>query len=416
MYKLHTECRACGYGKPPTPGTKSAEPEKMPTVFDLSVQPLANDFRKEGESRAGYAPLEVLLCPRCHLGQLSVVVDPSILYANYSYVTSPGETMRAHFERLYEDVMGEYPMAATAFEIGSNDGRLLAYMQSRGLKVLGIDPAENLCELARARGVDTVCALFGRDILGGAVLRDHIFPDIVIARHVFCHVDDWKGFVEGLASVTHDTSLVCLETPYVHDLIEKCEFDTVYHEHLSYLSIRSVVELLKGTKFYLHRIIRYQIHGGAVLLMLKVRGGGEPHASVQQFLDAEDVGQKRWLSFSRRAQDMIATLRMFVNDARAEGKRVIGLGASAKSTVWVNACGFTRKHIEFIADSTPQKWFTTSPGSDIPIMDEGALVRELPDYVVCFCWNFKVEVLAKNELARSKGVKFVFPVPTLEIV
>lgn len=415
MYKLHKTCRACGYGSQPTPGTKSAESEVMPEVFDLGVQPLSNDFRKEGEPRSGYAPLKVLLCPRCHLGQLSVVVDPEILYSNYSYVTSPGETMRAHFEKLYEDVMSEYPMAATALEIGSNDGRLLAYMQSKGLAVVGVDPARNLCELAEARGVKTWCQLFGNSgpYFGTNNLQK---SDVVIARHVFCHVDNWHDFVAALENVTHDTSLICLETPYVHDLIEKCEFDTVYHEHLSYLSIRSVVELLKGTKFYLHRIIRYQIHGGAVLLMLKVRGGGEPHASVQQFLDAEDVGQKRWFSFSRRAQDMIATLRMFVNDARAEGKRVIGLGASAKSTVWVNACGFTRKHIEFIADLTPQKWFTTSPGSDIKIMDEGALVRELPDYVVCFCWNFRVEVLAKNELARSKGVKFVFPVPTLEIV
>lgn len=415
MYKPHTTCRACGYAAPPAAHIKAAaNPERMMSVFNLGLQPLANDFRRGSEERSGFAPLEVLFCPRCTLGQLSVVVNPRVLYANYSYLTSGSDTMLGHFNVLCRDLT-QMTHGHRLLEIGSNDGALLAYFKGHGFDVLGVDPAENLCKLARGRGVETLCALWARDAAIDASRQ--IEPDIVLARHVFCHVDNWRSFIDGLSIVCKRDSVVCIEVPHAQKLLENQEFDTIYHEHLSYLTLRSMETLLRDSPFRLAQVINYPIHGGALLLMLvRCETLRETPDAVKLALEQERAGLDEWREFSNRAEEAKLNLIRFVEQARSEGKTVAGLGASAKSTVWVNACHFQRKDISFIADSTPQKWFTTSPGTDIPVVDEGAILRELPDYTVMFCWNFREEVLERNQLYRQKGGKFIIPIPKLEVI
>lgn len=410
MYKIHNHCRACGYAKPVAQGIKSSSTEKLIPVFDLGIQPLANDFCKDGEPHAGYVPLKVLYCPRCSLAQLSVVVDPVTLYRHYAYVTSPSKMMRQHFAALIHDISSESE-GKSVLEIGSNDGRLLHMMKDCGFSVLGVDPAENLCELARRNDVPTQIGFFGEDLA-------RILPstDIVIARHVFCHVDDWQDFVHGLEAVAHKDTLICIEVPYAGDTIKGCEFDTIYHEHLSYLTIKSVRALLEPTRLRLHRIIRYPIHGGAILLMIRRKDSAPELVPMSTLEKEENIIAQDWIQFSDTAHDQISRLRATVQAFRAQGRTVAGLGASAKSTVWISACGFSRKDISFIADTTPQKQYTFSPGTDIPVTDEGAILRELPDYVLMFAWNYREEILEKFKLARSKGVKFIVPVPKIEIV
>ena len=396
MYRPNTTCRACGS-------------KKLTPVFDLGAQPLANDFRKEDEERAGHAPLCVMRCHNCGLGQLSVVVRPEILYSKYSYVTSPSEMMRKHFEQLLADIKAETG-GTSVLEIGSNDGLLLAMMQEQGFSVLGVDPAENLAEIARSRGVHVQSGFFSEQLA-------RLLPksDIVIARHVFCHVDDWKDFVRGLEAVSNKETIICIEAPYAADTLKKCEFDQCYHEHLSFLSIQAMQALLAETSLHIHRIFQYPIHGGAIMIMLRTNDCGiNPHPSVSGF--KEDITAEDWKAFAVEARSQIDRLRATVTSLIAQGKRVAGIGASAKSTVWVNACGFTRNEIAFIADSTPQKLYTTSPGTNIPIVDEGAIMRELPDYVVMWAWNYRDELLEKYKLAREKGVKFIIPVPRIDIV
>jgi novobiocin biosynthesis protein NovU/D-mycarose 3-C-methyltransferase len=408
MYHLHTHCRACDYGKPGAQGIKSAPTDKLIEVFDLGVQSLANDFVHDGEPHAGYAPLKVLFCPQCSLAQLSVVVDPKVLYSHYSYVTSPSQMMRDHFIQILSDIKDEAPEAKTVLEIGSNDGRLLHLMRNNGYSVQGIDPAHNLAEIARATGVPTQTGLFGEDLA-------RMFPDydIIIARHVFCHVDDWHDFIRGLGALCHQETLIFIEVPYVGDTLEKCEFDTVYHEHTSYLSIRATKALLKGTSLKIHCIKKYSIHGGAIGIMLRTT---ESTAPIMGNTWTDNFTVEYWKAFAVTAKEQIWKLTATVRSLTAQGKRVAGLGASAKSTVWISACGFTRKDIAFIADNTPQKQYTFSPGTDIPVVDEGAILRELPDYVVMWAWNYRLEILEKFELARKKGVKFIIPVPAVEIV
>ena len=408
MYRTHSTCRACGYGSHGPSYIKAAAPNRLIEVFDLGVQPLANDFQSPESDCAGCAPLRVLHCQQCSLAQLSVTVDPRILYSHYSYVTSPSEMMQVHFRTLIQDIMSETRSAVRVLEIGSNDGKLLAMLRSQGHEVTGVDPAKNLVEISQSKGITTHHMLFTCENAAGLDKYD-----VVIARHVFCHVDDWLDFMNGLQMVSDKNTLICIETPYLGDLLEKCEFDTIYHEHLSYLPIKAMQALLARTGFRMHRLIRYSIHGGAYLWMI-VR---EDCQCLSPFQDVqENIGLDQWRDFSARAHSQINALDGMVNDLVSKGKRVAGLGASAKSTVWINACNFSRRQIGFIADNTQQKLYKLSPGTDIPIVDEGAILRELPDYVVLWAWNYRDEILDKFKMARDKGVKFIVPVPTIEVV
>lgn len=416
MYKNVTNCRACGFGPQPSPGGIKAgdNGERLLPVFDLGIQPLANDFRTPYEEQAGYAPLKVLLCPRCTLAQLSVVVDPQVMYRNYSYVTSPSETMRKHFDALFSDL--QVADKRYVVEIGSNDGRMLKQWKESapGLAVLGIDPAGNLAAIAVKNGIPTHVGLFNEPTAKDITPND---PDLVIARHVFCHIDDWQSFILGLEALGHTETLYCIEVPYVMDMINGGEFDTIYHEHLSYLSLKAMECLLAESNLHIEHIQRYPIHGGAI--MLHLRRNESSHSvsgSVEDFAEQEDITPGVWTMFRNEADEQIFKLKDTISRMRESGRTIAALGASAKSTVWINAAKLTRKDISFIADSTPQKMYRLSPGSDIPILDEGALLREQPDFVVVFAWNFIDEILEKHKAYTGKGGKFIVPVPTLRVL
>lgn len=418
MYFTKHTCRACGYGPfEGAQGTKTGSGnQNLIPVFDLGLQPLANDFAAMTEDHAGYAPLKVMFCPRCTLAQLSVVVRPEILYSHYLYVTSPSETMKAHFSQLTDALRAEQPFLH-ALEIGSNDGAYLQYLSQSGTGGCGIDPADNLAELAKHNGIATVTGAFTRETAEQAVTMNCGPFDLIVARHVFCHVNDWQSFTDNLAIPSHRDTLVAIEVPYCKDMLKNGEFDTIYHEHTSYLTIKAMEALLADAPFKLHRVLRFPIHGGAIVLLLRRKDWpGERHHSVDQLLASEDITLADWTEFERRSRANIDSLRCFVRDANDCGKRVAALGASAKSTVWVNACGFTRKEIKFIADATPQKQWKLSPGSDIPIVDEGAILRDLPDYLIVFAWNFLEEITAKNQRYLELGGKLVVPVPKLEVI
>jgi novobiocin biosynthesis protein NovU/D-mycarose 3-C-methyltransferase len=416
MFLPHTCCRACGYAFHGAGGNRNPN-ERLMSVLNLGVQPLANDFCKQGQERQGYAPLEVLFCERCGLAQLSVVVKPEVLYKNYAYVTSDSETMKKHFASLVKDLTAEQP-AGPVVEIGSNNGALLKYLSENGFgPVMGIEPAENLSQQAIKDGVPTI-----NDFLttGSADFAKHYCGSrfsFVLLRHCFCHMENWHTAIEALEELSDKDTLVCIEVPYLPDQIANVSFDQVYHEHTSYLCLSAMAALLEGTDFIIHKVIKYPIHGGCVMVMLRNQFSNHPvDPSVHTFLEQEKITADTWREFAAEAHAQIHKLRILVKSLRESGKTVCGYGASAKSTVWLNAAGFTKKDISFVTDTTPSKMHTTCPGTDIPVTDPGALMRELPDYAIMFCWNFATECLEKEALYRSKGGKFIIPVPHIKIV
>lgn len=380
----------------------------------MAVQPLANDFTKPDQPRAGFAPLAVLFCPACSLAQLSVTVDPEILYAQYTYVTSTSDTMRRHFHRLLQDICSE-GVGRTLLEIGSNDGAFLKFAKAERFDVRGIDPARNLAALATADGIMTTPEPFTAGTAAMATGGDK--AALILARHCFCHIDDWYGFVAGLGLISHPETLICIEVPHVHDLLSKTEFDTIYHEHTSYLSVKAMAALLSKTDFHIHRVIRYGVHGGCILIMLRHNASKvERHLSADEYLNEETVTLEHWQQFETACRDKIDVLRSTVKGLAMSGKIVCGYGASAKSTVLIQACGFTKKEVRFITDNSPHKPGRLSPGSEIPVIDEQQLLSEHPDYAIMCAWNYQAEILEKNRRWRERGGKFLIPGKTVEIV
>lgn len=397
MFKTITRCRACD-------GTDLVE------VFNFgSPQALANNFTLPSEAREGFVPLRIMYCLGCTLAQLGEVVNPDILYKNYLYTTSNSETMRRHFDRLTKDIISENG-TGSLLEVGSNDGLFLIHSVSKGFTpAVGVDPADNLCGGAEVhKGVSQVSAFFGPE---WAKATDQKY-DTIVARHCFCH-QEWQPFMEACAMLAHKKTLICIEVPYAIDLLRRTEFDTIYHEHTSYLTIRAVVELLKKTPFHLHGVLKYGIHGGAVLLMLRHNDSGiQPHLSADEMLAEECVTEADWVAFAGAARAKIEALREMVKSLRFNGKVVSMFGASAKGTVLINACGLSRKEIDFCTDNSPLKPGRLIPGTQIPIIEEAEMLSQHPDYAICAAWNFRTEILAKMDKYRKRGGKFIFPTDT----
>lgn len=396
MLKLLHQCRACGN-------------DKLTKVFSLGVQPLANSFRSKDEEQSGYAPLEVLFCERCTLSQLSVVVRSDILYSHYPYITSTSETMKKHFASLWNEIAKEC-VAESVVEIGSNNGDFLAFCKKHGAeRVCGIDPAANLSADCAVRGIRTIIGCF--DVESAKMAACEVpSPIVIVARHVFAHIDDWQGFMRSIDVLAKKDTLIVIECPYVLDMLEGAEFDTIYHEHLSYVSVKAVVELLSHSCFHLHKVQKFAIHGGAIVMMIRRDDSHvSPDGSVEEFLSQECITQESWSAFSKAAWTRVMELQRRVENMKSEGRRVVGYGASAKSTVWISACGFTRKEISFIVDNTPHKQGKCSPGTEIPIVPESELTNAKADVAILFSWNYSAEIEAKNAEWVKGGGRFINP-------
>ena len=388
MYKLHTTCRAC-------------RSTALTTVFDLGVMPLANAHVKLGDEQAGWAPLKVLMCDDCTLAQLSVVVDPAVLYSHYTYVTSQSKTMARHFERIAGDLLFQSGLTKpTLLEIGSNDGTFLNYARDNGFgNILGIDPAANLTVPPNCPTINGVfyesTAVQAKEQLGKV--------DVILARHVFCHVDDWHDFIKNLRHISHEKTVIAIEVPYCLDMLNTGEFDAIYHEHTSYMTKAGMAAALEGSGLRIDQILNYDVHGGSICFIIR--------PGIQTKMK-RDVSLRQWQTFSNTALGRIHEVQIKVWDLVRDGKVIAGFGAPAKATVMINACRFTSREIQFVTDTTPGKIGTMIPGTDIPIVDEKELYERNPDYAVMFAWNYQQEIISKHHKFRGK---FIIPFPTLKI-
>lgn len=401
-YTEHKICRACG-------GTSLAP------VFDLGNQALANDHAKPDAPRQGFYPLKILFCEDCGLAQLSVVVNRNQLYARYSYVSSSSQTMQRHYKRLFLDILSEQP-EKRILEIASNDGSCLQYAKALGFEVLGIDPAFNLAQMAVEKGISTLPDFFS--VKPALNLKTTMpSPGVILARHVFAHVDDWKEFIAGLEVLANRDTLIVLEFPYVLDLLRSGCWDTIYHEHLSVISLKPIVKLLARTPFHIHRVVKMGIHGGALAVMLRHRDSDiSPHISADEFIHEENVSSTDWKELALRASHKIERLKELVRKLKSENKIVCVFGASAKATVLINACGWDKYSISFVSDNSPLKPGCLVPGTDIPIIEEDEFLSHHADYAILSAWNYFSEIMEKTSKWRARGGRFIVPDDCLRIV
>ncbi|MDP8975786.1 MAG: class I SAM-dependent methyltransferase [Actinomycetota bacterium] len=405
-----TSCRGCGHAA-------------VQTVLSLGEQPLANALLTEEQLDAAEQryPLELAFCAACALAQITVSVSPEELFTDYPYFSSYADAVTSNAEMLVRRVMGLRRLGpdSLVMEVASNDGYLLKHYVEAGIPVLGIDPARNVAADAEAAGVPTLTAFFGHDV-AERLRREGRRADVLHANNVLAHVPDVNGVISGISRVLADDGVAIVETPYVRDLVDKLEFDTIYHEHLFYYSLTSFRSLLDRHGLEAVDVERIPIHGGS-LRVYAARSGTLGAAPAVEGLLAEErelgMGHIGYFEgFAGRVKDLSRELTDMLDALVADGARVAAYGAAAKGAVLLNAAGVDGRSIEFVADRNPHKQGRYMPGVHIPVLGPEAVTDRMPDYLLVLAWNFAEEVMAQQSQYAARGGRFIVPVPRPTIV
>jgi SAM-dependent methyltransferase len=409
MTEKEFRCRACGGSR-------------VPLVISLGRTPLANALLNADQlgGREDTYPLDLVFCEDCTLVQITETVPPARLFADYTYFSSFSDTMLRHAEALVERVIRERQLGGGTLvaEIASNDGYLLQFYRRAGIPVLGIEPAANIAKVAEERGIPTVVDFFGEACARTLAARGDR-ADVIHANNVLAHVPDLPGFSRGLATVLTRDGIAIVEVPYVKDLIDHREFDTIYHEHLSYFSLTAIHRLCASHGLAVIDVERLPIHGGSLRLTIGHAGVGVPSAAVAQLLDEEEAWGVTRLEFYQRFADDVADLRRsllaVLSDLRAGGKRLAAYGAAAKGSTLLNYFGIGRDYLDFVVDRSPHKQGRYMPGVHLPIDAPSRLLRDRPDFVLLLTWNFADEILEQQAEFRQGGGRFIIPVPAVRV-
>ncbi len=404
-------CRACG------------QPLSR-TFVDLGMSPLANSFvplARINEPEKFY-PLHALVCDNCYLVQLGEFEPPKDIFsADYAYYSSFSSSWLTHAERYARDMAARWGLDAASLvcEVGSNDGYLLRHFVSEGIPVIGIDPAAHCADAARKVGVPTEVCFFGARTASDIVAK-YRRADLMVANNVLAHVPDLRGFVAGFRIMLKPEGVLTFEFPHLRHLIALGQFDTIYHEHFSYLALGPVQRVLAAEALRVFDVEELTTHGGS--LRIYVCHSGASHAerpSVTRMLDEERAAglsdPKTYGDFTPRVVAIKEAVFEFLTSARRQGRRVAGYGAPAKGNTFLNYCGIGPSHLPFTVDRNPVKQNTLLPGTRIPVHPVEMIEQTRPDYLIILPWNLRDEVVEQMGIVRGWGGKFVTAIPSLTV-
>lgn len=401
---------------------RSCSKNGLQSILDLGITPLADRLLTDEqlkEHEPAY-PLEVAFCSSCGMMQILETVPPEDLFCDdYPYFSSFSDALLRHSRENVLDVIKRRKLDNTSFviELASNDGYLLKNYIENGISVLGIDPAEGPARAAEEIGVPTLTTFFTLD-LARQLIAEGKSADVLHGNNVLAHVADTNGFVEGISLLLKDTGVAVIEAPYAKDLIDHNEFDTIYHEHLLYLSVTSLDNLFRRHGLYLNDIKHLSIHGGSLRLFVEKHENVGP--AVKEMLETERrEGFDRidyYLDFSDRVKKLKQSLLTLLRDLRSEGASIAAYGAAAKGSTLINYVGIGTDLIDFCVDRNIHKQGKYMPGVHIPIYDPQRIIEEIPDYVLILPWNFSDEILMQQAEYRNRGGKFIIPIPHPKIV
>lgn len=392
------------------------------SILSLGETPLANALLKEdqlAETESRW-PLELAWCPDCSLAQITETVPPEILFREYAYFSSFSDTMVAHAKSIADRVRTVRGLGpdSLAVEIASNDGYLLQWYHKASVPVLGIEPARNIAKVAESeRGVRTISEFFGEE-LAKKLADSGQRADVIHANNVLAHVADLNGVVAGFAAMLKPNGVVVVEAPYLRDLIDHIEFDTIYHEHLCYFSLTALKRLFLRHKLAIVDVERLAIHGGSLRIFAVHAGSAPVQASVEQLLRQESVwvrDEAYYKSFGDKVESLRNQLVGLLQSIKADGKRIAVYGASAKGSTLLNFFGIGNELLEYVVDRSTVKQGRYTPGTKLKICDPTRLVEDRPDYCLLLTWNFADEVLAQQAKYRELGGKFIVPVPQVRV-
>ncbi|HEU5213344.1 MAG TPA: class I SAM-dependent methyltransferase [Gaiellaceae bacterium] len=399
-------CRSCGGGR-------------LEVFLSLGDLPLADALLRDSTEPEARFPLDIAFCPDCALVQILEEVPPQRLFVdNYLYFSSFSDALLEHARVHAAGLVNGLGPESLVVEVGSNDGYLLRHVAAAGVPVLGIDPAPDQADAADAAGVPTLREFFGLD-LARRLRAEGRRADVIVANNVMAHTPDLNGFVGGLAELLADDGVATIENPSVEELVERCEFDTIYHEHFSYLSSTSVAALMARHGLVLFRVEAFpDLHGGTRRWWVSRSRPVEASARDALVHEGEaGVGSAAFYrSFAGRVEAVRRELIGMVGGLRAEGARVAAYGAAAKGATLLNSCGLGTDMVEFVVDRNPHKQGRFMPGTHQPIRPPEALVEEQPDAVLLLAWNFAREVMAQQQAYRDAGGRFLVPIPQPALV
>ena len=387
--------------------------------LDLGAQPLANAFpRPEDPAEAEVrVRLAVVYCAGCHLVQLAETAPPETLFGEYLYFSSYSDEFLAHARAMADALVARFRLGpgARVLEIASNDGYLLQFFQTRGVPVLGVEPARNVAAVARARGIPTLERFFGPDVVD-EVVGGFGRADVIVGNNVLAHVPGINAFLAAVRDCLAPAGAAVFEFPYLGELLERTAFDTIYHEHVFYYSLAAVAGLAARAGLELFDVERQHVHGGSLRVCLQ-HPGTRPVAPAVERLRAEEAaagltGSARYASFAGVVDRLRGEITGRLRRLRAEGRRLAAYGAPAKGTVLLNACGLGTDVLEFTVDRSPHKQGRLMPGVRLPIRPPEDLVKEMPDVTLLLPWNLADEIVAQQAEYLRRGGAFLIPVPT----
>jgi hypothetical protein len=369
-----------------------------------------------------YYPLHVYLCEACLLVQLEEFESPEAIFSDYAYFASFSDSWLKHCEKYCTEMMARFGLDSRSFvaEVASNDGYLLQYFVRQDVPVLGIEPAANVAKAAVEKGVPTMVSFFGSE-LARKLSGQGRAADLVIGNNVLAQVPDLNDFVEGLQILLKPNGVLTLEFPHLLRMIERNEFDTIYHEHFSYFSLISTIKVLQAHGLRVFDVEELKSHGGSLRIFATRTSSGSHIVTpnVQKVIGDEVAAKldtsEGYEGFAQQVRKVKVELVDFLLRAGEQGKKIVGYGAPGKSATLLHYCGIGKDMIEYTVDRSPYKQGKYLPGSRIPIFPPDHIRETKPDYVVILPWNLKDEIMAQLEFIREWGGKFVVPIPSVTV-
>lgn len=409
LFTAETTCRSCGS-------------QSLSTIIEFGETTLADRLLREAHlhDTEPRAPLTLRFCSACSLVQIAETVDPRVLFFDeYPYFSSVSPSLLAHFRASALHLIEDRKLGPTTLvlEAASNDGYMLRNFVEHGIPVLGVDPAQAPVQAALAEGIPTRCTFFDRSYARQLVREGHR-ASVFLANNVLAHVPDLNGFVEGISTVLRDDGVAVIEVPYLVDLLDHCEFDTIYHQHLCYFSVAAVDRLFRRHGLFLNHLERLPVHGGSLRLFFEPVERVRP--SVSELLKTEIergvTTPEFYQDFATRVESVRSSLQSLLQDLKSQGKRIVGYGAAAKATTLMSFCGIDGSYLDYVADLSPYKQGRFMGGSRLRIVPPARILEDRPDYVLILPWNFSSEIRRQLSTYTEAGGRFIIPIPSPHVV